>query len=62
MNKDRQKIAFGRDIYDIVLEWVYINLDPEDVFTLTRLQEWAENNGYTHEDDLEIASGVIHRE
>lgn len=30
-----------------VAEWVAENLVPEDVFTDSQLEEWAEQNGFT---------------
>jgi hypothetical protein len=38
-----------RDPLDEAIEWISHNLNPEDVFTETQLQYWAENNGYEKE-------------
>lgn len=31
---------------DDVIEWVKNNLNPEDVFSTTQLDKWAESEGY----------------
>lgn len=37
---------FGELLPQIV-EWIAENLVPEDVFTDSQLEEWAEENGFT---------------
>ena len=39
--------VFGGIFLDTVVGWVADNLDPEDVFSESQLEEWAEDNGYT---------------
>lgn len=33
-------------MYDDCLEWIRQNLNPEDVFSTTQLDKWAESEGY----------------
>ena len=44
---------FGDDFLDDILDWVNGNLEPEEVFEVSTLEEWAkewaENNGYVEE-------------
>ena len=40
------KVIFG-GILDTIVEWISENLTPEDVFTDSQLEEWAEDNGFT---------------
>lgn len=37
---------FGETLAEVA-EWIAENLTPEDVFTDSQLEEWAEENGYT---------------
>jgi hypothetical protein len=32
---------------DEAIEWINSNMEPGDVFTEDKLEEWAENNGFT---------------
>ena len=34
---------------DEAIAWISSNLDPDDVFSKSDLEAWAENNGYTKE-------------
>ena len=36
----------GKQILDIVIEWIENELIPEDIFDEAALIEWAEDNGY----------------
>lgn len=31
---------------DSAIAWIRDNLDPDDIFTYTHLQKWADQNGY----------------
>ena len=33
-------------VYEDTLAWVRGNLNPEDVFSTTQLEKWAESEGY----------------
>jgi hypothetical protein len=46
LNDDFKKYVLG-DVLDLATEWIGIHLDPEDVFSETKLEKWAEANGYT---------------
>lgn len=37
---------FG-EILPVVAEWMAENLVPEDIFTDSQLEDWAEQNGFT---------------
>ena len=50
--------AFCRDILpqnllEASADWIRENVDPSDVFRQEDLESWAEENGYTKEDDDE---------
>lgn len=34
---------------DIAIDWIGMNLNPDEVFSEKDLKEWAENNGYIKE-------------
>lgn len=38
---------------DNAIDWIRDNLDPEDVFSTTQLEKWAESEGYVKKDDTE---------
>lgn len=38
---------------DAAVRWIARNLQPEDVFKASDLQDWAESNGFIPEDDGE---------
>jgi hypothetical protein len=33
-------------ILDDIVEWIDLNLDPEEVYTGSRLEQWAFENGF----------------
>ena len=33
-----------------VVDWVASNLEPQDVFEVSELEQWAENNGFVLEE------------
>ena len=39
--------VFGGIFLDTVVGWVADNLDPEDVFSESQLENWALENGFT---------------
>ena len=47
---NKQDADFGMKFADQVVEWVSANMDPEDVFGLTRLERWAVANGFTRQE------------
>jgi hypothetical protein len=38
--------AFGCEFLEQVLEYVSDNFEPEDVFDVAILEQWAKDNGY----------------
>ena len=40
---------FGTTFLDDVIDWVAMNLDPNDVYDEEYLIDWAETNGYIKE-------------
>jgi len=46
LEEDFAKGIFGGTLVTVV-EWINENLAPEDVFTDSQLEDWAEHNGYT---------------
>jgi len=52
MNIDKA-FGFGWVFFDQIKEWIGDHCNPEDVFVSNKLQVWAEENGYIHEDDIE---------
>jgi len=48
-NSDREAFlrdAFGLSAVDCAIDWIRDNLEPEDVFTASMLETWAERNGW----------------
>lgn len=44
-NRDFVESIFGAEyVLDQVIDWININLKPEDVFDDNKLQEWADSN------------------
>ncbi len=47
---------FGESVFDTsdlledAVDWVSSRLTPEDVFHISELEEWAEDNGYVKEE------------
>ena len=39
-----------RDPLDEAIEWISRNLNPEDVFTESQLERWADISGYIKEE------------
>lgn len=42
-----------RSILEDSLSWVRDNLSPDDVFTTSQLESWAEGEGYVKKEDQE---------
>lgn len=36
-----------------VIAWIKQHVEPDDVFDDSKLEAWAEANGYIHKDDLD---------
>lgn len=41
------------DFLDLAVDWIWQNLDPEDVFCDEDLEGWARDNGFMKETDDE---------
>ena len=39
------------DPLDVAVDWIAINMDPDDVFPDSELESWAESNGYIKEEE-----------
>ena len=50
-NKDFSKFMIGEKPLDSVVNWIKDNLDPEDIFSTTQLDKWAESEGYIKPDN-----------
>ena len=37
---------FGSSFLDQISEWIGDNLEPDEVFTIDQLRDWAKENGY----------------
>ena len=49
-NRDFVDSIIGRNyILDFAVDWIRNNLNPEDIFTVSQLEEWALSNGYEEE-------------
>ena len=48
-NEDFIKAIIRPTFLNETIEWIKQNLDIEDVYTVTELEEWAEESGYTKE-------------
>jgi len=40
-------VQMSNGALDNAINWIDNNLDPEQVFSSSKLETWAENNGYT---------------
>lgn len=38
------------DLQGVLVEWMKDNLEPDDIFTDSQLEQWSEKNGYTKEE------------
>ena len=38
-------------LLDEAISWIEANLEPEDVFSKSKLEDWAENNDYVKSED-----------
>lgn len=43
------KVSVSSGALDSAIEWISRNLNPEDVFSKSDLESWAESNGYIKE-------------
>jgi hypothetical protein len=46
MKDSVQEIRISTAALDSAIHWISRNLDPDDVFDLKQLEDWAESNGY----------------
>lgn len=53
MSTLEQDKRFGREFLDQIIDWIAANLEPDDVFSLETLLDWANYNGLVSEDDDE---------
>lgn len=49
MEKEVDTITIQRTALDSAVEFIGNELEPDDVFSISQLETWAENNGYTKE-------------
>lgn len=42
--------VIGSTLLEESIDWIQANLDPEDVFSVETLRDWAEDNGYVEEE------------
>jgi len=44
-------IIIGEHVLDDVIIYIADNLEPDDVFTVSQLEDWAFENGFTLDED-----------
>ena len=54
MAKSKENKAFSEAIFpryplDEAISWIQSNMEPEDVFSDEKLEEWARESGFTQE-------------
>lgn len=54
--KALQNTLLSDDMLESVLDWVRDNYTPDEVFDEDVLMEWAEENGYVLEEDIDYIS------
>jgi hypothetical protein len=42
-------ITLNSSSLDYATDWIGRNLEPDDIFSATQLERWAESNGYVKE-------------
>lgn len=47
MKDNVDEVKMSTTSLDSAIEWMQSQLDPDDVFTEKKLENWAESNGYT---------------
>jgi hypothetical protein len=47
------KTTIKNSALEYAIDWISKNIDPEDVFSETQLEKWAEANGYVKATDNE---------
>jgi hypothetical protein len=45
-DKDFRDEIIGTDLLEESIAWISSNLDPEEVFDESKLQQWAKDNGF----------------
>lgn len=43
----------GDSLLEEALAWIAKEFEPEDVFEVSELEEWARNNNFIHTDEVE---------
>jgi hypothetical protein len=55
----RQKQAFVESVIDVdyflesATEWIQNEFSPDELFSEAELEEWAKDNGFIHESEIE---------
>lgn len=49
--RDTLKVEITHSNVDQIIEWVSQHYGPEDVFSTTQLDKWAESEGYTKDNN-----------
>jgi len=50
INERSFKEAVVGEMLDASIDWIQGNLNPEDVFKESQLEDWAERNGFVKQD------------
>lgn len=48
-DRDFTEQIIGTGLLENSIEWIRINIRPEDLYSNEQLQDWAESNGYIKE-------------
>lgn len=55
-NSDFCKYTLGvpnlDNMLDEAIDWIRHNREPNDVFDVLQLEDWAKENGFVHEDEI----------
>lgn len=46
---DQVSVSVGNGALSDAIDYISHNFEPEDIFTVSELETWAENNGYVKE-------------
>ena len=53
--------AFGKEFMQQIIDWIPGQFEPDEVFELDRLKEWALENGFVEDDEVEeIIDSLLH--
>lgn len=50
MTTIQQQKQISYNLFEEILDWIAANLDPDDMFTVDQLEDWAESNGWEKEE------------